>query len=83
MKASWIVYVPDGLSKVKAFAHVLVAFVIVNEPRPSIVYNCVLPVRVIPEISVILPNTLHAVDGVHVGVFVAHVQFTPPIRGMS
>lgn len=39
--------------------------------------------RVIPEISVILPNTLAAVDVVHVGVFVAPVQFTLPIRGIS
>lgn len=83
LKASWIVYVHPGATKVKAFAQVLVAFVMVYDPLPSIVYVCVLAVSVIPDISVMLPKTLQAVDVVHVGVFVAPVQFTPPIRGIS
>lgn len=56
---------------------------IVKDPRPSIVYVCVLAVSVIPEISVMLQKTLQAVLVVHVGVFVAPVQFTPPMRGIS
>lgn len=55
----------------------------VYDPLPSIVYVCVLAVSVIPDISVILPKTLQAVDVVHVGVFVAPVQLTLPIRGIS
>lgn len=38
---------------------------------------------VIHETRVIEPNTLAAVDVVHVGVLVTHVQFTVGIRGIS
>lgn len=77
------VSVPPGAFTVNDFAHVFVPQVRFEDHLPSYVYNSALPVSVIPEISVILPNMLHAVDVVHVGVFVAPVQFTPPIRGIS
>ncbi len=61
----------------------LVQLVILVLLRHSKVYVDALDVKVIPEISVILPKTLQAVLVVHVGVFVAPVQLQEPIRGMS
>ena len=79
---SCIVYVPLGIEKVIPFAQVLVAFVIVYDPRHSIVYACVLAVSVVRFVKSILPNTLQTVLVVHV--LSAEVEkSTDPILGIS
>lgn len=67
----------------KFFPHVFPAFVSVCVPRPSSTYDALLFVSVIPDTSVMLPNTDAAVDVVNVGVFVTPVKSTLPIRPMS
>lgn len=77
-KASCMVSVPPGASSVNDFDHVFVLLVSEHDERHSNVYACELPVRVIPEIKVRLPNREVVVLVVNVGELVAPVQSIAP-----